>query len=106
MADKSLPLGGLPDEGSGSGSAAQPAADSLERRAFLRRAAMIGIPVVIASVPGRTVWAQPYRPAGGGGQTKPKKPGGAEEPMVDLSQTAGCLASAHPSGCANRVTVL
>jgi hypothetical protein len=29
------------------------------RRAFVRRAALIGVPVVLASIPSRTVWARP-----------------------------------------------
>jgi hypothetical protein len=29
------------------------------RRAFVRRAALIGIPVVLATIPSRTVWAGP-----------------------------------------------
>ena len=29
------------------------------RRAFVKRAALIGLPVVLASIPSRTVWARP-----------------------------------------------
>jgi len=47
-----------------------------ERRKFLRRAALAGLPVVLATVRGRTVFA-------GGG-------------------TASCAASLGVSGCANR----
>jgi len=47
-----------------------------ERRKFLRRAALAGLPVVLATVRGRTVFA--------GGQT------------------ASCAASLGISGCANR----
>jgi hypothetical protein len=36
------------------------------RREFVRRAALIGVPVVLATIPSRTVWAKP-RPAAGKG---------------------------------------
>ena len=60
---------------------------------------MIGIPVVVASIPSRTAWSQPKKPAGGGGQKKPpKKPGQiAQDP-----DPSGCMASTHMSGCAQR----
>ena len=98
MADNSLPNDNLPETAttpavSGDGAPAE----VNERRAFLRRAAMIGIPVVIASIPSRTAWAQPKKPAGGGDKA-PKKPGGAA--VADV--TAGCMASAHASGCNSR----
>jgi hypothetical protein len=52
MADKSLPDRDLPE---------QPAVPATklddERRAFLRRAALVGLPVVLATVRGRTVFA-------------------------------------------------
>jgi hypothetical protein len=34
------------------------------RRSFVQRAALIGLPVVLATVHSRTVWAQPKKPAG------------------------------------------
>jgi hypothetical protein len=34
------------------------------RRAFVQRAALIGLPVVLATIPSRTVWAKPKKPAG------------------------------------------
>ena len=34
------------------------------RRAFVRRAALVGLPVVLATIPSRTVWAQPKRVLG------------------------------------------
>lgn len=45
-----------------------------ERRHFLRRAAMIGLPVVVATVRPRTAWATP-------------------------ASTGGCIQSTHASGC-------
>jgi hypothetical protein len=54
MAEKTLPPEGL--------SGAQ--SDSTERRAFLRRAVGIGLPVVIATVKGRAVLAQVTTPSG------------------------------------------
>jgi hypothetical protein len=67
MADKSLPNPDLPDSASG------PTND--ERRALLRRAA-IGLPVILATVHGRTAWGRQI--------------------------TDSCAASMHASGCANR----
>lgn len=104
MADKSLPADHLPSvESLTAPRETDSSVDRSERRAFLRRAALIGIPVVVASIPGRRVWAQPSRPAGGN-QGGLKKPGGAQvTPQTTL--TAGCLASGIPgstSGCANR----
>ena len=102
MADNSLPNDNLPEAAATPAvpGAAQSSAVN-ERRAFLRRAAMIGLPVVIASIPSRTAWAQPKKPAGGGQNKPPKKPGGAA-----LDVTAGCMASAHNSGCAGRTVPL
>ena len=34
------------------------------RRAVVRRAALIGLPVVLATIPSRTVWARPKKPMG------------------------------------------
>ena len=97
MADNSLPNDNLPETAttpavSGDGAPVE----VNERRAFLRRAAMIGIPVVIASIPSRNAWAQPKKPAGGGDGKPPKRPGQLQQ---DVS---GCMASTHLSGCANR----
>ena len=55
MVDKGLPEITLPGD--------RPRADdestlAAERRAFLRRAAIAGLPVLLASVRARTVWAQ------------------------------------------------
>ena len=50
MADNTLPPEGLSGE--------PPVADTSERRAFLRRAVGIGLPVVLATVHGRSVLAQ------------------------------------------------
>ena len=112
MADKSLPLENLSDRGDESPASQdhqdQPSATLAERRAFLRRAALIGIPVVVASIPSRSAWAQPKKP-GGTGQGGPKKPGGgATQPAAPLNgPSAGCLASDfHASGCANRVSLI
>lgn len=104
MADKSLPQESLPDRPDAKPEVAPPApVAEPERRAFLRRAALIGVPVLIASVPSRSVWAQPNRPAGGGQGGGLKKSHGGD---TQLDQTAGCLASAHASGCANRVSLM
>ena len=63
MADKSLPDSNLPpsaiQEEEGQSQAEQ------ERRALLRRAA-IGLPVILATVHGRTVWAATAAPSGAG----------------------------------------
>jgi hypothetical protein len=50
-------LGASPAKGEGS-----PADGS--RRAFVKRAALISLPVVLATIPSRTVWAGPRRPTG------------------------------------------
>ena len=70
MADNTLPPGGL--------SGVEPT-DSTGRRTFLRRAIGIGVPVVLATVPGRTVLAQ-----------------------VDAGPFSGGCASMHASGWRNR----
>jgi hypothetical protein len=72
MADNSLPDHDLPE-------ATAPTAEvsDEERRKFLRRAALAGLPVILATVRGRTVFA-----------------GGL---------TASCAASLGVSGCANRL---
>lgn len=54
MADNTLPDGNLP-AGSGQQTEDTPLT---ERRALLKRAA-IGLPVILATVHGRTVWAAP-----------------------------------------------
>jgi hypothetical protein len=105
MADKSLPQESLPGTADKTPEVSPevPVAEP-ERRAFLRRAALIGVPVLIASVPTRAVWAQPNRPAGGGGRGGLKKGHGGQ---TELEQTSGgCLQSDHASGCANRVNLL
>lgn len=71
MADNIHDNEGFPAEG-----AASDQAQMRERRAFLKRAAMIGIPVAVATVHSRTAWAQ--------------------------TKTASCKASKGPSGCNNR----
>lgn len=60
MADKNLPQNDL------SARAAAEARDAsvAERRAFLRKAALVGIPVLIATVPGRVAWAKQNNAAG------------------------------------------
>jgi len=85
MDDKSLPPGDLPVP------AEQRIADAAvaERRAFFRRAVAVGIPVVLATVRGRTVYARQLsgcgslQPSGActdltapEGDVKPKKPKG------------------------------
>jgi len=72
MADKSLPSENLPSD--------RLDARVDERRAFLKKAAAIGIPVVIATLPGRPVFAR-------GGGWKP-------------NQTGSACASLPPSQCA------
>jgi len=71
MADNSLPERDL-SEATSSG---EQVSDD-ERRRFLRRAALAGLPVVLATVRGRTVFASQL--------------------------TASCAASLGVSGCANR----
>lgn len=41
------------------------------RRAFVKRAALIGLPVVLASIPSRTVWARPKAGKQGAGLAGP-----------------------------------
>jgi len=72
MADNSLPHHDLPE--ATAPTAAEVSDD--ERRKFLRRAALAGLPVVLATVRGRTVFASQL--------------------------TASCAASLGVSGCANR----
>jgi len=71
MADNSLPDHDLPEA-----TALTPEVSDEERRKFLRRAALAGLPVILATVRGRTVFA-----------------GGL---------TASCAASLGVSGCAAR----
>jgi len=71
MADNSLPDHDLPEA---TASAVEVSDD--ERRKFLRRAVLAGLPVVLATVRGRTVFAS--------------------------QKTASCAASLGVSGCANR----
>jgi hypothetical protein len=71
MADKSLPDYDLSESSAPVGEVSDD-----ERRKFLRRAALAGLPVILATVRGRTVFA---------GQL-----------------TASCAASLGVSGCANR----
>lgn len=79
-----------------------------DRRSFLRRAALVGIPVVIATVPSRTVWAgQPKKPGGkGGSNDTPKKPGGAEDVGLGDDPTGAAQMSFHASGSTNVVPSL
>ena len=101
MADKSLPPESISDVAALEAPTTGPSSEDVsERRAFLRKAAMIGVPVVLASIPSRTTWAQPNRPAGDRGGGGLRKPGGAE-PVLEVTGGA-CMASVHPSGCANR----
>ncbi|HJY33916.1 MAG TPA: hypothetical protein VJ260_03645 [Vicinamibacterales bacterium] len=66
------------------------------RREFVRRAALIGVPVVLATIPSRTVWARP-RPAAG-------KTGGADgAATLDALSSGG---SVNPSGGTARVKSL
>jgi hypothetical protein len=71
MADKSLPDRDLSEPTS-----PIETVNDDDRRKFLRRAALAGLPVVLATVRGRTVFAS--------------------------GQTASCAASLGASGCANR----
>lgn len=72
MADNGLSSDGLsPDEAASPTEAAQRS----ERRAFLRKAALVGLPVALATVNARTVWAQAQGPS--------------------------CAQSNSPSGCAS-----
>jgi hypothetical protein len=58
MADKTLPPEGLSEEAK--------AQQRSERRAFLRRAVGVGLPVVLATVKGRSVLAQETTESGSG----------------------------------------
>lgn len=58
MADK-----GLPNRGILSADNSEAAARVAERRAFLRRAALTGLPVMLASVRARTAWGQTHQSA-------------------------------------------
>ena len=96
MDDKSLPPRGLSAPAEPSATELAPSATELasaDRRAFVRRAVAVGIPVVLATVRGRAVHAQTspsgsgslapspttggaglFRPGGGEDISKPKKP--------------------------------
>jgi hypothetical protein len=63
------------------------------RREFVRRAALIGVPVVLATIPSRTVWAKPRPPAG--------KQGGVSQ--LDALSAGG---SVNPSGGTAKVNSL
>jgi hypothetical protein len=54
--------GPIRDEGSFSGGS---------RRAFVKRAALVGLPVVLATIPSRTVWARPKAGKQGAGLAGP-----------------------------------
>jgi hypothetical protein len=56
---------GIPESGAGE----QAKAD--ERRAFLRRAVIVGLPVVIATVRPRTAWAKDNNNASAAGSANP-----------------------------------
>jgi hypothetical protein len=89
MADDLKPIDSAPQRESLSSSAA-------DRRSFLRRAALVGIPVVIASIPSRTVWAGP----------QPKRPGGGPVVTPNADPTGASQGSFHASGTTNRVQSL
>jgi hypothetical protein len=78
MRDSEAQLGDRNMQGEGS-----PADRS--RRAFVKRAALVGLPVVLATIPSRTVWAKP-RPAAGKG---------AGVAALDAASAGG---SVNPSG--------
>ena len=59
MRDNESQSGDRPSQGESS-----PADGS--RRAFVKRAALIGLPVVLATIPSRTVWARPKAGKQGG----------------------------------------
>ena len=57
------------------------------RRAFVRRAALIGVPLVLATIPSRTVWAG-ARPKAGKTYTTPQadaSAGGSVNPSASTS---------------------
>jgi len=58
VADKGLPDPILFPPPAAGGSEEQVSGPVSERRAFLRRTAMVGLPVLLASVRARTAWAQ------------------------------------------------
>jgi len=74
VADNRLPNPDLSSPGAG---ASETATRVAERRAFLRRTALMGLPAVLASVRARTVWAQD-------------------------DENKSCAASLGSSGCAER----
>lgn len=93
MADKSLRPESIPGIDAVEGATPKPSSeDASARRAFLRKAAMIGVPVLLASIPSRTTWAQPNQ--------RGRRPRNAE-PALEVTGGA-CMASVHPSGCATR----
>jgi len=59
------------------------------RRAFVRKAALIGVPVVLATIPSRTVWAKPKRALGGPvAGPAADSAGGSINPSGNTSSTA------------------
>ena len=82
MRDNESQSGDRPSQGEGS-----PADGS--RRAFVKRAALIGLPVVLATIPSRTVWAKPgARPPAG------KKGGAASTLAADTTVPSATHSSA------------
>jgi len=68
-----------------------------ERRAFLKRVALAGLPIALATVRPRTAWAQNGRGRGQGAPVDPHLPG---NPLTDPEST--CSGSLGSSGCAAR----
>jgi hypothetical protein len=64
------------------------------RRAFVQRAALIGLPVVLATIPSRTVWARPRPPAGKNGgafQAEALSSGGSVNPSGSTAKVNSLL---------------
>lgn len=80
--DDELQSGDSPARGHGS-----PADRS--RRAFVRKAALIGVPVVLATIPSRTVWAGARPKAGKGGYTTPQADASAGGSVNPSARTSG-----------------
>lgn len=76
MADNGPMKDGLSQE---EGPASPPESSMQQRRDFIRRAAMIGVPAVLATIRPRTAWAGGVKQQVGSGQ--------------------GCITSIGPSGC-------
>jgi len=87
MRDSDPQSGKSPRQGKGSPSDGS-------RRTFVKRAALVGLPVVLATIPSRTVWAKPRPPAGKGlpdGKLDTLSSGGSVNPSGGTAKVKSLL---------------